>query len=76
MLIGKKVTINDVPVQLIGVAPAEFFGVDPSIAPDFWVPLSFYRAQWMRHASPDEDLNSHFVWWLTVVGRLKPEVTP
>jgi predicted permease len=74
--IGKKVTINDAPVQLIGVAPAEFFGVDPSIAPDFWVPLSFYRAQWMRHASPDENLDSHFVWWLTVVGRLKPEVTP
>ena len=74
-VIGKQVTINDSVVQVIGVAPAEFFGVDPAVAPDFWVPLWFYRAQWMRHASPDEDLDNHFVWWLTVVGRLKPQVT-
>jgi predicted permease len=74
-VVGKKITINDAPVEIVGVAPAEFFGVDPSVAPDFWLPLSFYRAQWMRQAGPDEDLDDHFVWWLTVVGRLKPQIT-
>jgi predicted permease len=74
-VVGKKITINDTPVEIVGIAPAEFFGVDPSIAPDFWLPLSFYRTQWMRNAGPDEDLNDHFVWWLSVVGRLKPQIT-
>src|SRR6185369_4331140 len=72
--IGKKISINGTPVQLVGVAPAEFFGVDPSFTPDFWVPLSFYREQWMRPGQ-GLDLNSNLAWWLTVVGRLKPEVT-
>lgn len=74
-VIGKTVTINGMSVQLIGVAPPEFFGMDPSIAPDFWVPLSLIRAQWKRQSNLDEDLDNKFVWWLSVVGRLKPEVT-
>ncbi|HEX6881540.1 MAG TPA: ABC transporter permease [Terriglobales bacterium] len=72
--IGKRITINDTSVQLIGVAPPEFFGMDPSIAPDFWLPLSLYRAQAVRQGW-GEDLGDPFTWWLTVVGRLKPEVT-
>ena len=74
-VIGKTVTINGISVQLVGVAPPEFFGMDPSIAPDLWVPLSVIRAQWRRQSNLDEDIDDKFVWWLTIIGRLKPGVT-
>jgi len=74
--IGSMATINDTPAQLVGVAPPDFFGLDPTVAPDFWIPLSVYAAQWERNEGPiDEALDNHFVWWLTVVGRLKEGVT-
>jgi len=74
--IGSTVTINDTPTQIVGVAPPDFFGLDPTVAPDFWIPLSVYAAQWQRNGgAEDEKLDNQFVWWLTVVGRLKPGVT-
>jgi len=74
--IGRMVTINDTPAQLVGVAPPDFLGLDPTVAPDFWIPLSIYAAQWQRNAGPNDDtLDNSFVWWLTVVGRLKPGIT-
>jgi len=75
--IGSTVTINDTPAQIVGVAPPDFYGLDPTVAPDFWIPLSVYTAQWQRNAggAADEALDNEFVWWLTVVGRLKPGVT-
>ena len=73
--IGRTITINETPVQIVGVAPPEFFGLDPSVAPDFWIPLSLYRAQWARSAAPEEKLDDKYTWWLQVAGRLKPQVT-
>ena len=74
-IVGRTITINDTPAQVIGIAPTDFFGLDPMIAPDFWVPLSLYRAQWERGNNGEEKIDNPFVWWLTVVGRLKPEVS-
>jgi predicted permease len=70
--VGKIIVINDTPAQLVGVAPPDFFGLDPTVAPDFWIPLSVYRAQRARVAGPEENMDDPFTWWLTVVGRLKP----
>ena len=75
-VIGTTITVNDTPTQVVGVAPPDFFGIDPAVAPDFWIPLSLYRAQWNRSNGGDEQLDDRFVWWLTVVGRLKPGVSP
>ena len=74
-VIGTTITVNDTPTQVVGVAPPDFFGIDPAVAPDFWIPLSLYRAQWNRSNGGDEQLDDRFVWWLTVVGRLKPGVS-
>jgi predicted permease len=78
--IGKMVTINETRVEIVGVAPQGFYGLDPSVSPDFWIPLSLYREQWARN-SPDfildesNSIDSKFTWWLVVVGRLKPNVS-
>src|ERR1051326_1609790 len=36
---GKTISINGVPFTVAGVAPPEFFGVDPSQAPGMYVPM-------------------------------------
>lgn len=73
--VGRTITVNDTPAQIVGIAPPDFFGLDPTVAPDFWGPLSLYRAQWNRSNGSEEKLDDRFTWWLTVIGRLKPGVS-
>ena len=37
--IGQSILVDNVPFTVIGVAPPEFFGVDPAAAPDLYLPL-------------------------------------
>src|SRR5579862_6411768 len=37
--IGQPVLVDSIPFTVIGVAPPEFFGVDPAAAPDLYLPL-------------------------------------
>ena len=76
--IGKTITMDGVPLTVVGVAPQGFFGVDPSLAPDVWIPLSVYANQWNRDnlmRNMDPLLTADKTWWLGVVGRLKPGVS-
>ena len=70
---GINITIDGDPVTVVGVLPPDFFGVEPGTMPDVWVSLSYYRASFKRVA--DFDVRDQGVWYLTVIGRLKPGVT-
>jgi predicted permease len=70
----KTITINGEPVAIIGVAPRDFFGVVPGNPVDIYIPLSLYRTQWSR-LYPGDDLNSPKIWWLEIIGRLRPELS-
>ncbi len=76
--VGKAVFINSVAFTVVGVAPPEFFGVQPGHAPDIWVPMvqeagigpwglapPTSRKMW---TTPDW-------WWVMVLARLQPGVT-
>ena len=69
--IGKAVTVNGRPRTVIGVAPAEFFGIQPGDAPDLWVPLA------AKNDLEPADLPARDAsfWWLVLMGRLAPGVT-
>jgi predicted permease len=58
-VVGTTVRLNGAPCTVIGVMPADFFGVDPSQYPKMWVPLA-------------SDPHPGQVW---VLGRLKPGVS-
>ena len=63
-VLGRTLTVNDNPYEVIGVMPQEFFFL-PGADIDIWVPASF--PPWMR---------TSFGWHdATVVARLKPGVT-
>ena len=76
--IGSIIQVDGHPVTIVGVAPAEFFGVEPGLAPDLWVPLHWYAAEWAKlngEPNPDAFLGNKRAWWVGVIGRMKPGVT-
>jgi len=63
-IVGRTIRMNEVQTKVVGVMPRGFFFGDRKNS-DYWVPMAFTPAQWARR-------QSHF---LTVVARMKPEVT-
>jgi predicted permease len=65
--IGSKLTLNDRPVEVIGIAPASFTGLEVGRGFDVAVPICS-QAAWIG----GNMLDSGTTWWLNVMGRLKP----
>ena len=69
--IGRPILINNVPFSVIGVAPAEFFGVDPAAAPQVYLPMNasflFDPGAGKRFADPN-------YYWVEMMGRLRPGI--
>lgn len=63
-ILGRKITVNDIPYEVVGVMPPEFYFM-PARDIDIWMPASF-PASMLRN----------FTWHdAQVVARLKPGVT-
>jgi predicted permease len=70
-IVGRSVSINTHPMTVIGVAAADFRGIDWGEVPSIWVPTMM-----KREATPDFDwLFDRRGVWLHVFGRLKPGTT-
>jgi predicted permease len=72
-VIGKKIQVNDYPMNIIGVSAAEFRGFDPTQSPQIRVPILMKRVMlpewtWMRA----DDRRAR---WVQVFARLKPGYT-
>lgn len=39
-VIGQTISLNNTPFTIIGVTPSEFFGLEPGVMPEVWVPVS------------------------------------
>jgi predicted permease len=74
--IGRQLRINDVPFEIVGVAPASFTGVllDWYGAPDVWLPLSQF-GRFNTRLQKLGILTKRDLPWLQVTARLKPGVT-
>ncbi|HYL63662.1 MAG TPA: ABC transporter permease [Candidatus Methylomirabilis sp.] len=72
--IGQTVLINDVPFEVVGVAPPEFFGVDPGTTPDFYLPM--HAGLLLPDPRPDGDwfVNKN-EYWIEILARLRPGVS-
>jgi predicted permease len=70
-VVGKNFIINGTNFTVIGVTPREFFGERVRRPPDFWLPLSFQPQIELR----DSFLSNDQVYFLMVMGRLKPGTT-
>ena len=70
-VIGRTVDLNGVVFTVLGVTPPDFFGERVGMPPDFWVPLSLQPQVLQRESW----LASQDVYWLNLMGRLKPGVS-
>jgi macrolide transport system ATP-binding/permease protein len=68
---GQPILINNVAFTVAGVAPAEFFGVDPGIAIDVYLPM---RAKLLFDSGPGVFLAQND-YWVQMMGRLRPGVS-
>ncbi|MGH9451104.1 MAG: ABC transporter permease, partial [Terriglobia bacterium] len=75
-VIGKAVSIDRVPFTIVGVAPPEFFGVEPGTRLEIWVPITTAHAILPDWGDPGQSLFAERNnWWVLIMGRLKPGVT-
>jgi len=70
-VVGRKVLVNNYPMTVVGVAPADFPGVDPLMPPMVWVPAAMTEQAANIDAYWDRLLDRRAAW-LNVLGRLKP----
>jgi predicted permease len=70
-IVGRTLTVNRVPLTIVGVGPAEFFGDRVGEAADLWAPVTL-QPQLFRG---EDYINSPFITFLHWIGRLKPGVT-
>jgi predicted permease len=74
-ILGSTLLVNGLPVTLVGIAPAGFFGDRLSAnPPELWMPLSLQPA--FEGQGQKSLLYSSGDAWLYVVGRLKPGRSP
>ncbi|MCI0402319.1 MAG: ABC transporter permease, partial [Acidobacteria bacterium] len=70
-VVGRKITLDDFPFTIVGVAPPGFFGFEVGSAPDLWWPIRM-TPQVMPGS---QALNDSGHRWLFVMARLKPGVS-
>jgi predicted permease len=72
-VLGRSITLGGLPFTIVGVTPAEFFGVEVGVSPSLYLPLMMQPALLPMNGSLLEKPNVTSMW-LSVVGRLKPGV--
>jgi len=77
-IVGKAIKVNSVPVTIVGVIVPTFSGVQQPVAnpPDISLPLSLDPQLSTGPTTGPPRLSQPTYWWLQVMGRLKPGVTP
>jgi predicted permease len=66
--IGKRISLDGHLVEIAGIAPAGFFGVEVGRSFDVAVPAC--AEPWINGENSHTAKRSH--WWLAIIGRLKP----
>ncbi len=70
-VVGATVELNKHPFTVIGVAPAQFHGAERFVWPDYWLPMVNEE-----QVEGSDYLHSRTYVTVTVIGRLKPGLTP
>ena len=75
--VGKAIFVNGVAFTVVGIAPPEFFGVQPGRAPDVWIPMVQEARIGPWGAGPPGSRRMWSTpndWWVMVLARLAPGV--
>lgn len=77
-VVGRTISINGLPFAIVGVAPPQFFGLDPGRSPEVWVPMLNTPALapwgWWPKKGP-APMDDRGYWWLQIGARQKKGLT-
>ena len=75
-VLGKTISLNGIPITIVGVAPAKFTGLKTDTAAQIFVPVTM-QPQLIPRAqnSTNSLLDNPQSWWLLVMARLRPDVS-
>lgn len=70
-VVGKQINLNNIAFTVIGVTPAGFNGtLNVGFSPDVTIPIA-----WEPQVITDRSRMKNNIWWLRLMGRLKPGAT-
>ena len=75
--VGQSILINNLSFTVVGVTPAEFFGVDPATVPDVYLPMHtnlLLGAADTFGFQPADYLDNNY-YWVEIMARLRPGVS-
>jgi len=72
--LGRTVRINNVPARIVGVTPANFFGLRPGEWNDLYAPLATRVALLPSQSAAAPRGEDDSDWWVRQVARLKPGI--
>jgi predicted permease len=75
-VLGKAVRMNNVPVTIVGVTPQDFSGIQTLQDPGADVTLPLALDPQLNPGRTPIRLKDGTNWWLQLVGRLKPGISP
>jgi predicted permease len=70
-VVGKKILVNDYPMEIVGVSAAGFVGLDPARSPDIRAPILMTPVM----TPGRDDLGNRRSQWVQIFARLKPGYT-
>ena len=74
--VGQRILISDNAFTLVGVAPPEFYGVNPDGARDLYVPLHASRLlEKIYFQEVDQKYTDRNFYWVQMMARLRPGVS-
>jgi macrolide transport system ATP-binding/permease protein len=73
-VVGQSVLVNNAPVTIIGVSPAEFYGVRPGGAPEIFLPIHSAALYTSYPTANPRFIDPNF-YWVEAMGRVKPGIS-
>jgi predicted permease len=75
-ILGRSISVDGLPLTIIGVAEKGFEGVELGYLPRIWIPVAMKAQMTQGYFSEFFNLENRRAFWLQVFGRLRPGVTP
>ncbi|MBL9138317.1 MAG: ABC transporter permease [Verrucomicrobiales bacterium] len=70
-VLGRSVTVNGKPFQVIGVAPKDFQGTTRGFTPELYLPITTYGQLTASLRDGEHPLRTRFFVWHQILGRLR-----
>ncbi len=76
-VLGDTLYVRGIPFTIVGIADKDFWGVEPGIQTDLWIPLQNRPdlVAWGSSATDNHGLYTGIWWSLMMIGRLQPGVS-